>query len=212
MDTCIVLAKEPLAGRVKTRLSPGFTPDQAAELAAAALRDTLSAVEQVPARRRLLAFDGPTAAWAPAGWRTTRQPAGGLDVRLAAAFEAAGAGNAVLVGMDTPQLHASQLAAFDPARFDACLGLARDGGYWTLGLRDIRLAGAAIIGVPMSCSDTGARQRERLVALGLRVQLLDELVDVDTPADAYDVAERAPHTGFARALSRLRPGIAQDAG
>jgi glycosyltransferase A (GT-A) superfamily protein (DUF2064 family) len=39
----VVIAKAPVAGRVKTRLTPPCTPAQAAELARAALRDTLDA-------------------------------------------------------------------------------------------------------------------------------------------------------------------------
>ena len=37
----IVLAKAPVPGRVKTRLTPPFTPQEAAMLAEAALFDTL---------------------------------------------------------------------------------------------------------------------------------------------------------------------------
>ena len=49
MSTLIVIAKEPVPGRVKTRLSPPFTPRQAASLAHAALLDTLEAVRRAPA-------------------------------------------------------------------------------------------------------------------------------------------------------------------
>ncbi|MER6816714.1 glycosyltransferase, partial [Spirillospora sp. NPDC000708] len=50
----IVIAKEPVPGRVKTRLTPAYTPAEAAALATAALRDTLAAVAAAPARRRVL--------------------------------------------------------------------------------------------------------------------------------------------------------------
>ena len=40
----MVIAKEPVPGRVKTRLTPAYTPAEAAELAEAALADTLAAV------------------------------------------------------------------------------------------------------------------------------------------------------------------------
>ncbi|MYT27232.1 glycosyltransferase, partial [Streptomyces sp. SID7760] len=56
--TLIVVAKAPVPGRVKTRLTPHFTPRQAAELARAALQDTLDAVLATPARRRVLYLDG----------------------------------------------------------------------------------------------------------------------------------------------------------
>ncbi|MYV71339.1 glycosyltransferase, partial [Streptomyces sp. SID2131] len=40
MTTLLVIAKQPLPGRVKTRLTPPFTPEEAASLAEAALADT----------------------------------------------------------------------------------------------------------------------------------------------------------------------------
>jgi len=40
----LVLAKTPAPGRVKTRLCPPYTPEQAARIAAAALADTLDSV------------------------------------------------------------------------------------------------------------------------------------------------------------------------
>ncbi len=82
----LVIAKEPVAGRVKTRLCPPFTPAEAAELAAAALADTLEAVLALPARRRVLVLDGRPGPWVPPGFDVVPQSAGGLDERLAAAF------------------------------------------------------------------------------------------------------------------------------
>lgn len=199
--TLIVLAKEPVAGRVKTRLVPPLTYAAAAELAGAALSDTLAVVDRVPARERILAFDGDVTEWLPNGWRSVAQPGGGLDVRLGAAFEAAGADPAVLVGMDTPQLRRTDLVSFDPSRYDACFGPAADGGYWAIGFADARNAAAAIRGVPMSSAHTGAVQLRRLREQGMRVQILDTLVDVDTVDTAVAVAELAPHTAFATALA-----------
>jgi glycosyltransferase A (GT-A) superfamily protein (DUF2064 family) len=203
LRTVIVIAKEPVPGRVKTRLVPPLTHQQAADLAAAAIADTLAAAATVAAQQHLLVLDGRPPAWLPTGWPVVAQVDGGLDARLVAAFEAARPGPAILVGMDTPQLRAEQLNAFDPVAFDACLGLARDGGYWVIGYRDPALARSTITGVPMSRDDTGARQLERLRAAGLRVQLLDELTDVDTYPDAVAVAAVAPDTRFAAALAAL---------
>lgn len=204
--TVIVLAKQPLPGRAKTRLTPPLRPEQAARVAAGALTDTLAAAAAVDAHRHLLAFDGDPADWLPAGWRCTDQPAGTLDVRLVAAFAAAEPGRpAVLVGMDTPQFRPDQLAAFDPARFDACLGLATDGGYWAIGFADPAAAAATIGGVPMSTEDTGAIQLARLREAGLRVQLLDTLSDFDTYDAARAIVATAPDGAFARAMRQLEP-------
>ena len=130
-----------------------------------------------PAARRLLYFDGAPEGWCPPHWDHRPQRSGPLDLRIADAFRGQRR-PAVLVGMDTPQLTAADLTAFDPARFDACLGPANDGGYWIIGFRDPRWARRAIPGVPMSTEDTFDQQWQRLHDLGLRVQRLDERVDV----------------------------------
>lgn len=206
LGTVIVLAKQPLPGLAKTRLTPPLRPDQAARVAAAALTDTLAAAAAVDADAHLLAFAGDHTGWLPAGWRAHGQPGGGLDARIVAAFGAVDqARPAVLVGMDTPQFRPEQLTAFDPSRYDACLGLATDGGYWAIGFADPGTADAAVRGVPMSTGDTGSVQLARLHASGLRVQLLDELSDFDTYDDACAIVGQAPDGAFAAAMRDLRP-------
>ncbi|GGY93144.1 glycosyl transferase [Streptomyces olivaceoviridis] len=198
MTTLLVIAKEPLPGRVKTRLTPPFSPAEAAELAEAALADTLRAVAATPATRRVLVLDGSPGPWLPPGFDVVPQCAGGLDLRLADAF-ARCAGPALLIGMDTPQV-TPELLTVDFAGYDACFGPAEDGGFWALGLAEPDPA--LLRGVPMSTPWTGAVQRRRLVAAGLRVRELPRLRDVDTAADAAAVADRAPHGRFAARLAR----------
>jgi glycosyltransferase A (GT-A) superfamily protein (DUF2064 family) len=198
VTTLLVIAKEPLPGRVKTRLTPPFTPREAATLAQAALTDSLLAVAAAPATRRVLVLDGTPGPWLPPGFDVVRQCAGGLDQRLAAAFAGCD-GPALLIGMDTPQV-TPHLLTVDFAHCDAYFGPAEDGGFWALGLAepDPRL----LLGVPMSTPTTGALQRARLVAAGLRVRDLPVLRDVDTAADARAVAALAPHGRFAAQLAR----------
>ncbi|MFV8183726.1 TIGR04282 family arsenosugar biosynthesis glycosyltransferase [Streptomyces sp. AF1B] len=197
MTTLLVVAKEPRPGRVKTRLTPPFTPREAAALAEAALADTLEVVARTPARRRVLVLDGEPGPWLPPGFEVLRQCPGGLDERLAAAF-AHCTGPALLIGMDTPQV-TPELLTVDFADCDAYFGPAEDGGFWALGLADPDPA--LLLGVPMSTSHTGAVQRARLA--GLRVRDLPPLRDVDTARDAELVAEEAPCGRFAAELKRL---------
>ncbi|MFI5523254.1 DUF2064 domain-containing protein [Streptomyces platensis] len=208
--TLLVIAKEPLPGRVKTRLTPPYTPHEAAQLAEAALYDTLQAVRALPARRRVVVLDGRPGNWLPAGFDVRPQCPGGLDERLAAAF-AGSTGPTLLLGMDTPQVTPQLLApALEPGAWDGCdawFGPAEDGGFWALGLAapDPRL----LRGVPMSTGHTGAAQRARLTAAGLRVRHLPPLRDVDTEADAHHVAAAAPAGRFAATLARLTPATAR---
>ncbi|MFG2340491.1 DUF2064 domain-containing protein [Streptomyces yangpuensis] len=201
MSTLLVIAKAPVPGRVKTRLTTRFTPQQAAGLARAALEDTLTAVLATPARRRVLVLDGRPGPWIPAGIEVVAQCAGGLDVRLAAAFALAD-GPALLIGMDTPQVTPGLLApGLDFTETDAWFGPADDGGFWALGLAEPDPA--LLLGVPMSVGDTGEVQRRRLTDAGLTVRNLPGLCDVDTPADAERVAAAAPRTRFAALHSGL---------
>lgn len=202
--TIVVIAKEPVPGRVKTRLSPPLTPAEAAGLAAAALADTLAVVAAAPAARRVLALDGCPGDWLPAGFEVRPQAAGDLADRIAAALGEV-TGPVLLVGMDTPQLSVELLAA-DPGR-DGWFGPAADGGFWALGLA--RPCPDLVRGVPMSAPDTGARQLVRLRAAGLDVGMLASLRDVDTAADAVAVAGLAPGTRFAAACRPLLPALGE---
>jgi glycosyltransferase A (GT-A) superfamily protein (DUF2064 family) len=201
-STLLVMAKQPVPGRVKTRLVPPCTYEQAAALAEAALADTLHTLLTVPARRRILVLDGRPGPWLPPGFDVVPQCDGLLDERLADAF-AAVRGPALLIGMDTPQVTPSLLTV-DWQAADAVFGPAADGGFWALGLR---VPDSALLrGVPMSTPSTGAIQRSRLVAAGLRIADLPCLRDVDTAADAVAVARQAPGSRFAaraRALSAV---------
>lgn len=199
LPSLVVIAKEPLAGRVKTRLTPPFTPTQAAALAEAALHDSLHAVAATPAGQRVLALDGLPGRWLPPGFVVIPQRGVSLDERLAAAFTDAHrlrAEPVVLIGMDTPQVTPELLSAASEAlgSHDAVFGPAADGGFWLLGLRepDPRL----LLDVPMSHPETGKHQLDRLERAGLNVHLLPELIDVDTAADARTVATQAPTSRF----------------
>jgi rSAM/selenodomain-associated transferase 1 len=206
----LVLAKAPVPGRVKTRLCPPCTPEQAAAVAAAALADTLDAVTACRSAGRTLVVDGRYPA--PPGWGALAQRGDGLGERLAHAFAAtARPGTPVLlVGMDTPQLTAGLLddaleRLTGPDGPDAVLGLAEDGGWWTLGLRDARHA-AILPGIRTSTATTGPETRDALHRRGLTVGALPRLRDVDTAADAHEVAALCrPDSRFARAVATLVP-------
>ena len=188
MTHVLVMAKAPVAGRVKTRLCPPCTPEEAAALAEAALADTLDAVLASGADRRIVALEGAPGPWLPPGFEVIPQVDGPFDRRLAAAWAlAAGAG--VQIGMDTPQVTAELLddALASLESTSAALGLAVDGGWWAIGLR--RPDRRVFTDVPMSTAWTGAAQQRRLQELGLSVTALPTLVDLDTAADLPAVIE-----------------------
>ena len=198
----LVIAKDPVPGAVKTRLTPPCSPAQAAVLAQAALLDTLDVIERTPADRKVLVLDGCADRWRRDGIEVIAQRGDGLGERLAAAFEDVPS-PALLVGMDTPQLTPELLLdgirALERADVDAVLGRALDGGYWSVGLQ--RATDPVFTGVLMSRGDTWRTQRRRMLELGLRVHEQPALRDVDTIEDARAVARQAPGSRFAGALA-----------
>lgn len=212
---CLVLAKAPEPGRVKTRLGATVGMSAAAELAAAALLDTIAAATAAyGAGRCVCALDGdldhapsgPELAAALDGWTLVGQHGSTLGERIATALAGLGTGPVVQVGMDTPQLTPEDLAGLvrPLAGHDAVLGPADDGGWWGLALRD-PAHGSALAEVSMSLSTTGRATREALRGLGLSVATGPGLRDVDELGDAELVARSFPYTRFAAAWQRLAP-------
>ena len=204
----LVMAKAPVPGLVKTRLGARVGMDVAAELAAAALLDTIAACRSAFAECHL-ALDGDLgdAVGSDAlrrsldGWAVHAQRGDGLGQRLARAHvDAAGTGPTVQIGMDTPQVTPGDLQAIAAAAADgdAVLGPAVDGGWWVLALSDPSAA-AVLADVPMSRPDTFASTRAALVAAGQTVRVGHELTDVDTVEEAASVADSLTQGHFLRA-------------
>ncbi len=194
----LVVAKAPVPGRVKTRLGADIGLVAAAELAAAALVDTLHAcAEAVGPQNCHLCLAGDLSSAARAeelkdlthGWTITEQRGADFAERLVHAHIDAGPGAVVQIGMDTPQVTPELLLAAGEAAegHDAALGPAPDGGWWVLARHDPRVA-RALAGVPMSTPTTYADTLAALRACGCRVAVTAELRDVDTVGDADVVA------------------------
>jgi rSAM/selenodomain-associated transferase 1 len=203
------MAKAPVAGRVKTRLCPPCSLEEAAAIAAAALADTLCAVTACSADRRILALDGAPGPWVPGGFDVVPQCSGSFGARLDHAWSAV-KGACVQIGMDTPQLTAAHLdGALDALEHaPAAIGFASDGGWWALALRQPQPG--AFDGVAMSTERTGQDQASRLRSLGLDIAALPTLTDIDTIADLRAVIREAPGTLTARQAERL--GLVEGAG
>ena len=135
-EIVVILAKEPKPGLVKTRLQARFSADEAAQLAAAAVRDTQRVVRASRVPRRILCWDGDPADFTD-GFEVVPQRTGTLNDRLAGAFDDIDrhrSARVLLIGMDTPQISSALLDA-DWEDCDAVLGLSEDGGFWAIGLR-----------------------------------------------------------------------------
>lgn len=188
-----VIAKGPVPGQVKTRLSPPCTLEQAAEVAAAALADTLAAVEEVAlitGARRVLLLDGDRQEWMSAAFDVVAQRGGGLEERLCNGFIDLGPG--VIIGMETPHAAGALTDAVAAAhRGVDTIGLATDGGYWMVGLcaAGVAMAHQLFDGIPMSSTHTGLAQLRRMHECGRQVRLLPAARDLDNIDDLKSVAE-----------------------
>jgi uncharacterized protein len=190
-----VIAKEPLPGFVKTRLCPPCTPEQAATIAAASLLDTLDSIDALTIHATALGytvkpkliFEGDATNWLRPGYTVVVQRGGGLEERLANAFNDLGPG--FIVGMESPRAVASIASALQVvAEGEDALGLAEDGGYWGIGLGSVDPN--VFTGVPMSASNTGLAQLRRLHELNRSVYLLPQARDLDTIEDVEAAAQR----------------------
>lgn len=175
--------------------------DVAAELAAAALLDTLkTCVATVGVADCRLALEGDLTtavhadrlAAALTGWTVFPQRGDGLAERLAFShldLAAEQPGPVVQICMDTPQVTEADLTAVIDGLHDhdVVLADAEDGGWWALALADPR-RGEHLVGVPMSTPTTGAATRAAFEAAGLTVGHGPVLRDVDVVDDAEAVA------------------------
>jgi hypothetical protein len=213
----LVVAKAPVPGQAKTRLAAGVGDRAAADIAAAALLDTLDAVAEAPVAARVVALTGDLGGASAGDEIRTRLadftvvPQRGADfaAKLANAHidaaAAAGGLSVLQIGMDTPQVTAELIGecARELLAADVVLGLAHDGGWWVLGVTEAAMADC-LRAVPMSRSDTGAVTLAALGDTGANVSLVPTLADVDTVDDIDAVRQEcAPDSRFARATREV---------
>jgi rSAM/selenodomain-associated transferase 1 len=183
----VVFGREPLPGRVKSRLAATIGGDRAAAVYAVLLDAALQAARAAGFETVLSLAEAPSAAWARSlkvGWEL--QSGADLGSRMATAFTAhfgGGAGRVVLVGSDCPGLrpHHMTAAAERLAEAPVVLGPSADGGYWMVAQR---APGVDLFAeIPWSVPTTLAATQQRLRKIGVQWSELGTLSDIDTEAD-----------------------------
>ena len=223
------MAKTPQPGRSKTRLSPPLTPEQAAAMSAAFLRDTTENL-RLAARAAPIA---PYVAYAPAGMEAALQAhlAPGTALVLAdgspdmppavqgfgrcllhalQSLLAAGYGAACVLNSDGPTLPTALLvetADLLAAPGDrAILGPADDGGYYMLGVKQSHAT--LLSDIAWSTQDVADQTRARARAAGIDLIELTPWYDVDDRASLHrlitdlEAPLPGPLTPFAAATTR----------
>lgn len=194
-----VFAKEPRPGRVKTRMSPPLSLDQAAELYAELLADVLRTTESFSRELGLapvLCVHPPEscarlARLAPTSFRVVPQRGEDLGARMQRVVDEAGAAGAsrILVrGSDNPVLDGEIVAAALGALSDADLVLCpdRDGGYGLVGLRR---SVPGLFDHPMSTGTVLDDTIANADSLGLSSHVLEPSFDLDTVGDLRWLAQ-----------------------
>ena len=180
MTRIVIFAKEPVAGRVKTRLIPALGAEGAARLAANMLASTVAEAlaTGLPVE---LCGEPDAAGWFDGPVERTAQGDGDLGARLARAAERAPP--LLLIGSDCPDLDADRLSAAVAAleTHDAVIHPAHDGGYVLLGIR--RFDRSLFEAISWSTSSVAAETIARIPALGWSLDIRETLHDVDEPED-----------------------------
>jgi uncharacterized protein len=187
-----VFAKWPQPGAVKTRLATARSPEWAAHVADAFLRDTLSRLSTIAAHR-VIVFAPLTAEHFFADlvrgqFDLVPQCSGDLGQRLSTFVEAqfqTGASAVVLVGCDSPTLPVEfvERAFAELTKADVVLGPAADGGYYLIGCKKGKKGTQLFSSISWGTSAVLGETVARVVDAGLRLTVLPPWYDVDTLDD-----------------------------
>lgn len=185
----IVFAKVPQPNRVKTRLTTLLTPEEAADLYAAFLKDAIDAYLELDVDVRLYFSpyeEGIPTDLQPAGVSVYTQKGDGLGARMAAAFAetfVAGYQKAVIIGTDHPTLPAAFIeqafAVLQDDKKSISIGPSDDGGYYLLGMNTF--SPAVFADMTYSHPAVFAQTLERIGPLDAELHVLPEWYDVDDP-------------------------------
>ena len=175
----LIAAKAPVPGQVKTRLSPPLAPGLAARLAEAFLADVLAAARAVDPAAGFLCppADAADLRGRFPGAAIVVQSGAGLTGALATGL----ATGAVVVAGDAPAIHPETIAAALVSTADLVLAPSHDGGFGLIRLRGD--AAALFAGIAWSTGSVLDETVAAAEALGLAVELLEPVPDVDTVAD-----------------------------
>lgn len=195
-NALVVVAKEPVPGRTKTRLCPPFTPESAAEFYGCLMLDTLGLVARLDVADHTVAYTPDSARGyferlAPNGFRLVPQRGSDLGERLANALADhfdLGYQRVAIMNSDGPTLPPAYLqSAFSELdAADVTLGLSHDGGYYLIGMK--RLHSNLFRGIDWSTDQVLVQTLAICRRLGLTVHQLPTWYDVDVGADLERLA------------------------
>jgi rSAM/selenodomain-associated transferase 1 len=192
-EQLIVFTRYPEPGTTKTRLAIVLGEQGAADLQRKLAEHTLSQVRQFLAIRKsepIVYFTGGSVTqmqyWLGIDLNYREQGDGDLGQRLGRACTAAfeeGIKRLVIVGTDCPGLQATHIDQAFAALFhkNLVLGPATDGGYYLIGMK--KENNTIFAKIPWGTETVLANTIKAGKKLGLSIEILDTLSDVDRPED-----------------------------
>jgi rSAM/selenodomain-associated transferase 1 len=183
----VIMAKVPIAGRVKTRLAREIGVVGATMFYRVAMRNVIARLARQPFWRATVIVDpdtGATSRMLPTGVARAGQGRGDLGVRMQRPMRMLPPGPVCLIGTDVPDISVADIrrAFRQLGRADAVFGPAEDGGFWLVGLkRTPRVIDPYRGRVPWSQADTLERTLANLA--GRRVGFTVRHNDVDSASD-----------------------------
>lgn len=189
----VIMVKEPVGGRVKTRLGR----DVGLARATGFYRHTCRAVVArlaADARWHTTLAVAPAAALRSRMFPTVRsrvpQTAGDLGNRMQALLELEGAGSVVVIGTDIPDVRPAHVwAAFRAlGEADVVFGPATDGGFWLVGANRVPRVRQLFDNVRWSTAETLPATLVNLA--GCRVARVATLADVDHGLELAAIGSR----------------------
>lgn len=188
-----IMTKAPRAGRVKTRLSPPLTPEEAAGLNICFLRDTAAAIAHAGVEAKGIGCYTPVGEEEayrdifPADFQLIPQREGSFGERLIGAAEdllSVGFASVCLIDSDSPTVPARSFAAavniLSQPNDRVVLGPSDDGGYYLIGLKQPHRR--LFEEIDWSTDRVLEQTQKRAVKENLEVHLLPVGYDVDDRA------------------------------
>ncbi len=193
-DSLIIFVKAPVPGRVKTRLVPPLTYDQAAAMYRDWAASIYTSLLKIPALSVEIAYephpDFPSPDWIKTSSQEVPfflQEGENLGERLKNAFHSVfkkGHSKGVIIGSDSPGLPTEYIRdAFSSLdNNDLVLGPTPDGGYYLIGLKD-KIIPDLFRDIPWSSSTVLEKTLAQAKKHSLKTDLLPEYLDIDRPKD-----------------------------
>ena len=188
-NALILFARDPILGKVKTRLSPFLEEDVVLKLYTCFLQDSLDNIRQVENVDRFVGvapsnesgfftgmLDSDIRMFVQEGESLGDKMHGAIQDRFTEGYE-----RVVIIGSDSPSLPACYIHQAMSSDKDMVLGPSTDGGYYLIGMREKMVE--VFKDVSWGTETVLQESFEHLVHNGASLELLPVWYDVDTPED-----------------------------